>query len=62
MGLSNLNERIGKFFLALGALCGICVGLFRMCIASVDMIKEKVTTSQEVPAAEEETVQETSQK
>ena len=62
MGLSNLNERIGKFFLALGALCGICVGLFRMCKASVGMIKEKVTTTQEASEAENPETEENSQK
>ena len=62
MGLSNLNERIGKFFLALGTLCGICVGLFRMCKASVGMIKEKVTTVQEASAAENPEAEDNSQK
>ena len=57
-----VNERIGKFFLALGSLCGISVGLFRMCKASVGMIKEKVTTTQESPAAENPEAEENSQK
>ena len=57
-----LNERIGKFFLALGALCGICVGLFRMCKAGVGMIQEKVATSQEAPAPENPEAEDNSQK
>ena len=53
MGLSNLGDRIGKFFFTIGFICAICVGLFKMCKVGVETIKEKVTTSQEASAAEE---------
>ena len=46
MGHSNLGDRIGKFFFTLGFICAICIGLFRMCIAGVETLKEKVATSQ----------------
>jgi len=62
MGLSNLGERIGKFFFTLGFICAICLGLFKMCKVGVETIKEKVTTSQEASAAENQTAQESSQK
>lgn len=52
MGLSNLGDRIGKFFFTLGFICGICFGLFKMCKLGVETIKEKVISSQEVSAAE----------
>ena len=53
MGHSNLGDRIGKFFFTVGFICAICIGLFRMCIAGVETLKEKVTTSQEASAAED---------
>ena len=62
MGLSNLGERIGKFFFTLGFICAICFGLFKMCKVGVETIKEKVTNSQEVSAIENQNAQESSQK
>ena len=53
MGISNLGDRIGKFFFTLGFICAICVGVFKMCKVGVETIKERVTTSQEASAAEE---------
>ena len=53
MGHSNLGDRIGKFFFTVGFICAICIGLFRMCIAGVETLKEKVSTSQEASAAED---------
>lgn len=53
MGFSNLGDRIGKFFFTLGLICAICIGLFRMCVAGVETLKEKVTTSQEASASED---------
>ena len=53
MGFSNLGDRIGKFFFTLGFICAICIGLFRMCVAGVETLKEKVSTSQEASAAED---------
>ena len=62
MGLSNLGERIGKFFFTLGFICAICLGLIIICKVGVETIKEKVTTAQETSAAENQTAQESSQK
>lgn len=53
MGLSNLSDRIGKFFFTLGFICALCVGLFKMCKVGVETLKEKVATSQEASAAED---------